>query len=295
MEWVLTIRSDLLTQVFVAFSALGYSGFLFLLVPVGYWILNKDTFARVGLWLLLSLLLNAYLKALFEDPRPDPIYQLDPFVGQSYGFPSGHAQIAMVIWFWIAWEARKTWIWILSSILVVGICFSRLYLGVHDMGDVLGGMLIGLLSLIFFIFLTTKRFEWWHNLHPLWQVAALMIIVATFFLTWPGRLPVDVVGLGFLLIGFWIGVGIERKRIFFKRHPDWRRIIASGIIGVILFMGLGKGFQELAGILQGERATVTIILALFGGVYTAALAPWIFQRLRLAERQIHDFYFKNNL
>ena len=284
MEWVLAIRSDLLTPIFKAFTALGYGGFLFIFVPVGYWILDKDIFARAGLWILLSLLLNAYLKDLFKDPRPDPMYYLDPLVGQSYGFPSGHAQIAMVLWFWIAWEARKTWIWISSAILVIGICFSRLYLGVHDVGDVLGGMLIGLLSLILFIILTTKRFEWWHHLHPLWQVMGLMVIVAAFFLTWPGRLPVRFVGLGFLLIGFWIGVGLERKRIFFKKHPDWKRKIASGIIGAILFVLLSKGFQELAGAFPDERTTITILQALFGGVYTAALAPWIFQRLRLADK-----------
>jgi membrane-associated phospholipid phosphatase len=284
MEWVVAIRSDLLTQVFKAFTALGYSGFLFIFVPLGYWVINKDIFARTGLWLLLSLLLNAYLKHLFQDPRPDPVYQLDPLVGRSYGFPSGHAQIAMVVWFWIAWEARKTWIWISSAILVAGISFSRLYLGVHDMGDVLGGMLIGLLSLVIFIFLTTRRFKWWNDLHPLWQVSALLIIVAAFFLTWPGRLPIGVVGLGFLLIGFWCGVGIERKQIFFKKHRDWWRTIASGIIGVILFMGLRKGFQEIAGILQDGRTTVIIIQALFLGAFMSAFAPWIFQHLRLAEK-----------
>ena len=102
LEWAVAMRSDLLTPVFKGFSALGYSGFLFLFVPIGYWILSKDIFARVGLWLLLSALLNAYLKDLFQDPRPDPLFQLDPHVGRSYGFPSGHAQIAVVIWFWIA-------------------------------------------------------------------------------------------------------------------------------------------------------------------------------------------------
>jgi len=275
MEWVLAIRSDLLTPLFRAFTALGYSGFLLMFLPIGYWILSKNIFARVGLWLLLSFLLNSYLKDFFQDPRPDPLYHLDPQVGMSYGFPSGHAQIAMVIWFWIAWEARKTWIWILSSILVVGICFSRLYLGVHDMGDVVGGMGIGLLSLLLFIVLTTKRFEWWHRLHPLWQVVAIAMVEAAFFLTWPGNLPVSVVGLGFLLIGFWIGIIIERRYVFFQKHNDWWRIILSGIIGVIFFMALRKGFQAFAGLFETGRLTVYLIQALFLGVYVTALAPWI--------------------
>jgi len=176
MEWAIALRNDLLTPVFKSFSALGYGGFLLLFVPIGYWIFSKKTFARVGLWLLLSVLLNAYLKDLFQDPRPDPIFQLDPHVGQSYGFPSGHAQIAVVIWFWIAWQARKRSVWILSSILVIGICFSRLYLGVHDVEDVLGGMGIGLFSLLIFISLTTKKFEWLHNLNTLWQVFSIILM-----------------------------------------------------------------------------------------------------------------------
>jgi glycerophosphoryl diester phosphodiesterase len=286
MEWVIAIRSDLLTPIFKAFSALGYGGFLFLFLPLGYWLLSKNIFARVGLWLLLSAILNAYLKDLFQDPRPDPVLQLDPAVGLSYGFPSGHAQIAVVIWFWIAWEVRKTWMWVLSSILVAGICFSRLYLGVHDMGDVLGGIVIGLITLLFFIFITTKRFKWWHTLHPLWQVFALMIIEAFFFLTWPGKLSLGAMGYGSLLIGLWVGVILERDRIFFQKHPAWWRIIASGVIGVILFFVLQEGFEAATGMFKNGRMMVALIQAFVSGLYVSALAPWLFQRFRLAEKQI---------
>jgi membrane-associated phospholipid phosphatase len=285
MEWAIAIRSDLLTPIFKAFSALGYGGFLFLFMPLGYWLLSKNIFARVGLWLLLSALLNTYLKDLFQDPRPDPLFQLDAAVGLSYGFPSGHAQIAMVVWFWIAWEVRKTWMWILSLILVTGICFSRLYLGVHDMGDVLGGIGIGLLSLVIFIFVTSKRFEWWRKSHPFWQILAIVIIEAAFFLSWPGGLSGSVMGYGALLIGFWIGVIIEREWIFFQKHPDWWRIIASGVIGVILFVALQKGFEAVPGMFGNGKTTVDLIQAFVIGVYFAALAPWIFQLLRIAEKR----------
>lgn len=284
MEWAVAMRTDLLTPVFKAFSALGYSGFLLLFVPIGYWIFSKKIFAHVGLWLLLSALLNAYLKDFFQDPRPDPVFQLDPHVGQSYGFPSGHAQIAIVIWFGIAWAARKTWIWVLCSVLVVGICFSRLYLGVHDIEDILGGIGIGLLSLLIFIFLTTKRFEWWHNLNPLWQILSIVVIEAFFFLTWPGKLSGSIIGFGVFLIGFWIGVGIERKHIFFQKHPDWWRVIASGVIGVIVFIALRKGFQAVEGMLESGRMAVALSQALISGIYMTALAPWIFQLLKLADK-----------
>lgn len=284
MEWTIAMRSDLLTPVFKGFSTLGYGGFLLLFLPVSYWIFSKNIFARVGLLLLLSALLNAYLKDLFQDARPDPVFQLDPGVGQSFGFPSGHAQIAVVIWFWIAWEARKTWIWILSSILVAGICFSRLYLGVHDVEDILGGLGIGLLSLFIFVFLNTRRFEWWHNLHPFWQTIGIAIIETVLFLTWPGKVSGSVVGFGVLLIGFWIGVGIERKWLFFEKHRNWWRILASGAIGVIVFMGMRIGFQALAEMLETGRMVVILIQTLVIGVYMTALAPWLFQGLNLAHK-----------
>ena len=284
MEWAVAMRTDLLTPVFKAFSALGYSGFLLLFVPIGYWIFSKKIFAHVGLWLLLSALLNAYLKDLFQDPRPGPVFQLDPHVGQSYGFPSGHAQIAIVIWFWIAWEARKTWIWILCSILVIGICISRLYLGVHDVEDILGGIGIGLLSLLIFIFMTTKRFDWWHNFNPPWQVLSIIIIEAFFFLTWPGILPGRLIGFGIFLIGFWVGVGIERKRVFFRKHHDWWRVIASGVIGVIVLIALRKGFQTVEGMLESGKMAVALSQAFISGIYMTALAPWIFQLLTLADK-----------
>lgn len=284
MEWAIAIRSDLLTPLFKAFTALGYGGFLFLFLPLGYWLLSKNIFARVGLWLLLSAILNAYLKDLFQDPRPNPVFLLDREVELSYGFPSGHAQMAIVVWFWIAWEVRKTWMWILSTTLVLGISFSRLYLGVHDLGDVLGGIVIGLVSLMIFIFVTTKRFWWWCRLHSLWQVLALLIIEAIFFLSWPGKTSLNVKWAGALLMGFWIGVIIERRWIFFQKPPGWVRMIASGVIGVILYIALQKGFYLVTAMFENGKTTVIFFQAFAMGVYVTALAPWIFQRIRLAKK-----------
>ena len=71
MEWVLTIRSDLLTPLFKAFSALGYGEFLFLFLPVGYWILNKNIFARVRLRPVLLVLSVSESGMFFRQPFPD--------------------------------------------------------------------------------------------------------------------------------------------------------------------------------------------------------------------------------
>ena len=148
------------------------------------------------------------------------------------------------------------------------------------MEDVLGGMGIGLLSLLIFISLTTKKFEWLHNLNTLWQVFSIILIEAFFFLTWPGKLQGRLIGLGVFLIGFWIVVGIDRKRVFFQKHPDWWRVIVSGVIGLIVLIALQKGL----GMLEIGRMDIVLTRALISGIYMIALTPLIFQLLKLGDK-----------
>ncbi len=285
-DWTVAIRSDILTLIFNMFTLMGYSGFLLTWVSVGYWVINKNAFAGVGLFLLLSLLLNVYLKDLFQDPRPDEIFHLDTKVGKSFGFPSGHSQMAVVIWFWLAWEYRKTWGWIASSILVVGISFSRLYLGVHDVEDVLGGVGIGLISLLVFIFFTSKRFERWKNINLIWQMVAIILIEAAFFLTWPGKLQEHTIGFGIFLFGFWIGVIVNNQKIGFLRSMDWRKIVGASLVGLAGLFALRKGLPELGSTLSLDGTIFRLLTqSLIVSFYITAIAPWIFQILKLGDRE----------
>lgn len=64
-----------------------------------------------------------------------------------YGFPSGHTSIAVVFWGALMLLFRKRWLSILCLSLIFLIPFSRIYLGVHFIADVLGGYLIGIVML----------------------------------------------------------------------------------------------------------------------------------------------------
>ena len=66
------------------------------------------------------------------------------------GFPSGHASIAIVFWGALAILFQKRWLSILSLFLMILIPFSRIYLGVHFLADVLGGVVLGALLLAVF-------------------------------------------------------------------------------------------------------------------------------------------------
>ena len=60
---------------------------------------------------------------------------LDPKVVTLYGLPSEHAQNAVTLWGLLAYELKNQWTTIGAVILIFLFCFSRLYLGVHDLEE----------------------------------------------------------------------------------------------------------------------------------------------------------------
>lgn len=63
--------------------------------------------------------------------------------GISFGFPSGHASGAVAMWGGLAVVFRKRALAWLAPVFVALIAFSRLYLGVHFLADVVGGVVLG--------------------------------------------------------------------------------------------------------------------------------------------------------
>jgi undecaprenyl-diphosphatase len=89
-------------------------------------------------------LLSTLLKALIDRPRPPG--GLVEAVGAS--FPSGHATyagatcVALVLLFTTPGTRRRWW-WALAGLGVVGMAWSRTYLQVHWLTDVIAGALLG--------------------------------------------------------------------------------------------------------------------------------------------------------
>ncbi|MBU1341993.1 MAG: phosphatase PAP2 family protein [Proteobacteria bacterium] len=281
IEWISALRTDGLTLIFKAFTFMGYRSFILLFIPLGFWLFNKKIFARAGLLVMFSLLLNAFLKEIFQDPRPDMQYWLDFKMDTPYGFPSGHAQVAIVLWMWIAWEIRKKWAWIVFSIIALGICMSRLYLGVHDVEDILGGMFFGTLTLVSFGMLTTKRFKLRFDLNPLCQVLCLIFFVTGMFLIWPGKDLLVVSRYGGFLTGFWLGAGMEREIIHYEKHLKiWKQIFA-GFIGIAGCLFLKKVMYVVFTAIAPNHPFLVLIQALVIGLYITLIAPWVFMKMNL--------------
>lgn len=95
-----------------------------------------------------SFFLNIILKQLFARERPN-ILRL---VSESfYSFPSGHAMVNMALYSILIIYAYKLIknkklkysIYAILTSLIFAIGFTRIYLGVHYAGDIIGGWLIG--------------------------------------------------------------------------------------------------------------------------------------------------------
>jgi membrane-associated phospholipid phosphatase len=130
---------------------------------------------RLGIFLLISFYLNQQLKIFMDTPRP---FILDPTIARSQAaidtagggaFPSGHSQGATTFWGLAAFYFRRRWLWWLAALMIFILSLSRLYLGVHWLIDVFGGIVIGIaiigLTMLVDTFVTNAlRIPWWVTL-----------------------------------------------------------------------------------------------------------------------------------
>ena len=156
------IISDKLTPIIKIITNFG-GAIILGLITILILILIKNK--KIGLSVLINLcsvtVLNLVLKSILQRPRPNE-YRIINETG--YSFPSGHSMISMAFYGFIIYLIYKNiknkylkWISIiLLSILILMIGFSRIYLGVHYVSDVLAGFLFSFSYLIVYIKIINK-------------------------------------------------------------------------------------------------------------------------------------------
>jgi membrane-associated phospholipid phosphatase len=280
LQWVLPLRSPALTQLAFGLSWLGYTTFIMFFMAIGYWTWSKAIFYRLLILVAINATLNAYVKDVFQDPRPPLALRLDDLVGASYGVPSGHAQMAVVIWLWLAWELRRTWAWVVGSAIALGVIASRLYLGVHDLEDVLVGAALGATSLLVFERLRHQRWAWQTSLG--WSVATITAVTALAILSWPGPAPEYIPTLaGWLAAATWSLRWDERHLRYRPPTVIWRKI-AVAMVGAACFMGEQKMLKLIAASIPIDPVLWALGKGLVSGVFVSLLMPWIIMQLTLA-------------
>ena len=204
LTWIEPLRSPFLTTFFEAITLMGYPVFLILFISFGYFYWSPSRFTRIAMMLFISGIINSFLKDYFQDSRPAIEFMLDPKVGTSYGLPSGHAQIAVTLWGLLAYELKNKWVSLGAIVLILLICFSRLYLGVHDIEDITLGLLVGSLILAIWHFvISCNLFQKLSRLNILISILIFQFVAYVFYPAHEGH-AISVWFLG-AMMGWYIG------------------------------------------------------------------------------------------
>ena len=246
MEWVLSVRAEWLTPIMKVFTFLGDEEFFLLFLPLAYWLWRKQIMGRVGMVLLFTFVLNAIIKGIFQVPRPDLIEHL--VHADDWSFPSGHSQGAMVLWGWLAYELKDRRAYIVAAILIAGVGFSRVYLGVHYPSDVLGGFFVGFLTMLIYAWLLKLEPHGWVGLGPTRQSIIIFVLLMGMFMLVPELSEVAIKG-GAAFIGFLAGYLHEKKYLSCSLKPGMNLLISKLVLGlvgiVVIWMGLKQIFVTI--------------------------------------------------
>jgi membrane-associated phospholipid phosphatase len=296
------------------FSFLGTEQFYLFIAPALLWCLDAGLGLRMGLGLAISSSVNSILKLVFHSPRPYWVSERVQALASetSFGIPSGHAQNSVVVWGLLAAWIHKTWAWIVAILLMLMIGLSRLYLGVHFLGDVLAGWLVGALILWAILRLERPVLAWLSRRSIGQQIlAALAASLALVLLgvlarlalgewqtpeTWmtlarraPEAEIIEPLAISGLVSQAGVFFGLALGGILLKRSgwfdaggPALQRVLRYliGLVGVLaIYTVLGAIFP------RGESLVPYLLRYLrYGliGLWIAFIAPWLFIRLGVA-------------
>ncbi len=155
-NWILQYRTEWLTKLFLFFPFLASDYFYILTIALGFWLRpDRDEYRALGFLVPFGTIINCILKNLFRITRPEISLHITPLAG-TYGFPSGDVQVATIFWLILFLYSKNKLLKYFLWIPIIGIACSRVYLGVHSIYDVLGGIFFGVLIVCLWQFYLAK-------------------------------------------------------------------------------------------------------------------------------------------
>jgi membrane-associated phospholipid phosphatase len=299
------------------FSFLGTEDFFMLMLPVLFWCLDNGLGVKVGFILLTGSTINDFFKLALHGPRP---YWYSPRVHgyaaeSSFGVPSGHSSSAMEVWGMLAANLKRSWAWIAAFLIIFAIGFSRMFLGVHFPHDVLTGWLLGAIVLWLTLRLWNPVAAWLKRRATPVQILAGLgfslllvlpsILAVAFSAGWqmpadwlanaaaavPGAEPPNPTSLegpisnAGTLFGLAVGLALLARSGGFQTRGVWWKQVLRLVVGIAGVMAIRYGLKAVFP--EGETllplALRYVRYALIGA-WVAGAAPWLFIRMKLAEK-----------
>lgn len=260
------------------FTFLGDEQFYMIFFAILIWCIDKSCGFWAAVVLLISGLFCGTVKDLLALERPslEGMRQL-----QNYAFPSGHTLMAVTVWGYLAMRLKKRWFWVWAVVAMLLIPFSRIILGYHYPGDILGGYAMGIPLLLFLVWLSENfaRKGWEQRLTKASLLALSLAIPVLLTVISPQGYTPKTMGL---LAGASIGYIVEKEKVrFLPRTPLVFQFLKS-MIGLTVFFGL---FFGLGPVFSAQVPALQITLHFFryglGGIWVTLLGPAVFVALKL--------------
>jgi len=113
---------------------------------------------------------SGLIKPFFERPRPgnhpdfkDLVKVVHGYRGGGYGFISGHATNCFGFAVALSLVFKNRWVTLVALLWATAISYSRIYLGMHFVSDVVGGIIVGtLVATILYVALIPLRKKLFH-------------------------------------------------------------------------------------------------------------------------------------
>ena len=239
---------------------------LFGLTMLLWWLWDKRIGFFVATTLLVSAAANGLLKEAFGMPRPDPSLWKTGTSGN--GFPSGHAQQTTAFASSAALRMGRIGIPLgVAGVALVSV--SRVVLGVHFVGDVLGGIGFGVLVLVGIVAASRATF---------WSTLGFRTRIAIALLTPSGVQAVLFLGFGQVLTALGLLTGLSLGYILESRFVGMER--PSGRAAILIRLLAGGAVLAALEVIRGPvpAAWEYGYLGLVGLIAAAGL-PWLFVRI----------------
>ncbi|RDY28582.1 phosphatase PAP2 family protein [Romboutsia weinsteinii] len=224
LQFFQSMRSPLLNVMFLVFTISTETPVVVLFTVMMYWCINKKYGQRILFALVGNITLNTGIKEFVKAPRPIGTKDLESLrvsTATGYSFPSGHTQTGTSFWVSLMSIFKVNWLYILGTIMILGVGISRLYLVVHWPIDVLFGWIFG----IIFTLLLGKVFDYVDkekNYSILLFILILFGVIA-FFLN-----SIDYMKMFGLFTGFVLGYIVEDKFVDFSTEDKTKGRINFG-------------------------------------------------------------------
>ncbi len=249
-----------------------------------FWGIDKDLGKSLVSVYVFGSTINYYAKAAINYSRPPQSNWL--LISASHmSTPSGHAMSSFTFWGYLGQKSKRIVTWAISIILIVLVGLSRMYLGVHWLGDILTGWLFGFIVLLIVWMIEEPIKNIMSKINPVYVYIGIVIIGGLMMGLTQWLYPLsdinDFGSDGGKIIGLGLGLALEQAFVKFEIKPAegkrGKRILRI-MIGMITFAFLFLGMYLLLDTSLFYWEALQFVITMVYGIF---IWPLIFTKLKL--------------